>query len=119
MAETHLLMFVIPFATNVWWTKSWLMDPVTQRWRFAVSALAGAIAWVYLAYTATRVVDASGGVQIVYGSQALAVFCAFMAFVSVIGIILGLLMWTEEAGEDTVGELRRRTGRGTRGLPDD
>jgi len=108
MAETHLLMFVIPFATTVWWTKSWLMDPIASRWRFAVSALAGTLAWVYLAYSATRVVEASAGVQIVYGSQALSVFCAFMAFVSVIGTLLGLLLWTEEAGEEMTEGTRVR-----------
>lgn len=119
MAETHLLMFVIPFATTVWWTKSWLMDPIASRWRFAVSAFAGTIAWVYLAYTATRVFEASGGIQIVYGSRALAVFCAFMALVSFVGIVLGLLLWTEEAGKETAGELRRRVGQGFGGMPDD
>ena len=113
MAETHLLMFVIPFATTVWWTKSWLMDPIASRWRFAVSALAGTLAWVYLAYSATRVVEASAGVQIVYGSQALSVFCAFMAFVSVIGTLLGLLLWTEEAGEEMTEGTR---GGATRGI---
>lgn len=118
MAEPHLIAhFAIPFAVFSWWTKSWLMDPITQRWRFAVSALTGTIGWIYLAYTATRAVEGSAGVQIVYGSTALAYVCAFMALVSLVGIILGLFLWTEEAGSDTVGELQRQVRR--RGAFDD
>lgn len=118
MAETHIIAhFAVPFIAAVWWTKSWLMDPIQSRWRFAISALVGTIVWVYLAYAATRGVEGSAGIQIVYGSTALAYVCGLMALVSFIGIVLGLLLWTEEAGRDTVGELRQRSGIG--GLPDD
>jgi hypothetical protein len=34
-----------------------------------------------------------------FGSDGLAVFATFMAFVSIIGIFLGLLFWTEETVE--------------------
>lgn len=105
MTDTHVLMLVVPFATNVWWTKSWLMDPIDSRWRFAVSAFAGTIGWIYLAFASTRVVEASNGQPIVYGSTSLAYVCAFMALVSVVGIILGLLLWTEEAGSEVTQSL--------------
>lgn len=111
MAEPHALAhFAVPFAMTMWWTKSWLLDPVTQRWRFVTAAIVSTIAWVYLAYTATRVTMSSGGVQIVYGSTALGYLCVFLAIVSFASIALGLLLWTEEAGEETVSELRRQAG---------
>lgn len=120
MVETHVIAhFAIPFAVTVWWTKSWLMDPIASRWRFTISAFSGTIAWVYLAYAATRGVEASGGVQEVYGSISLAYFCGFMAVVSFVGIILGLLLWTEESGTETIGELRRAAGSGFSGRPDE
>lgn len=115
MAETHVIAhFAVPFIATVWWTKSWLMDPIASRWRFAVSALAGTLMWVFLAYAATRTVEASGGVQLVYGSIALAYVCGFMALVSFIGMLFGLFVWTEEAGQEAVetlpDHLRRQHG---------
>lgn len=100
MAETHLFQHLAAFVLALWWTKQWLISRPVSRWRFAVSALAGAILWVYVAFTATSSVSASGGVVIEYQSMPLAYFAAFMAFVSVVGIILGLLLWTEEEGEE-------------------
>lgn len=109
MATTHVIAhFAVPFALVMWWTKGWLMEPIRSRWRFAVSALTSTIAWIYLAYTATRGVEASGGTEIVYGSMALAYFCAFMGLVSFIGIVLGLLLWTEETAEETKTTMSER-----------
>lgn len=106
MSEPHVIAhFAVPFAMAVWWTKSWLMDPIASRWRFAVSALAGVLAWIYLAFAATRAVEASGGEQIIYGSMALAYVCGFMAALSFVGIILGLLLWAEESGEEAAETL--------------
>lgn len=114
MAETHILQNVIPLALALWWTKSWLMDPIISRWRFAVSAVAGSILWVYVAYTSTRAVDTSGGVEIIFESMALAYFSAFMAFVSVVGMVLGLLLWVDEeakeAAETLPGAVRTQFG---------
>lgn len=100
MAETHVLQHVAAFAFAMWWTKYWLMNRIIARWRFAVSALSGSILWVYVAYSATNAIapDGAGG-TIAFQSMALSYFAAFMAFVSVIGAILGLLLWTEEEGQ--------------------
>lgn len=105
MAETHVLQHVIAFALALWWTKSWLMDQIIARWRFTIAGLGGSILWIYVAYTATRVFDASGGTEIIYSSIALSYFSAFMAFVSVVGTILGLFLWIEEEGREAAGEL--------------
>lgn len=105
MAETHLLMNVAALVGALWWTQRWLMQPMVARWRFAISALAGTILWVFVAYSSTRVVDPSGGVGHVFESFALAWFAAFMAFVSVIGLIMGLFLWTEEEAERTAETL--------------
>lgn len=96
MAETHLLQHVAAFAVALWWTGQWLFTRPASRWRFAVSAIAGVILWIYVSFTALKSVDASGGVTIQFVSVPLAYFSVFMAFVSVIGILLGLLLWTEE-----------------------
>lgn len=99
MAETHILQHVAAFAFAMWWTKQWLVTRPVSRWRFALSALSGSILWVYVAYSATRAVDTSGGVTVVFGSLPLAYFSAFMALLSVVGIFIGLLLWTEEEVE--------------------
>lgn len=105
MAETHILQSVIPLAMAIWWTKAWLMEPIVARWRFAVATLAGTILWVYIAFSSTRVVDPSSGVGIVFQSYALAYFAAFMAVVSVVGLVLGMFLWTEEEAEQTAQTL--------------
>lgn len=105
MAETHLLMNVAAFLAAIWWTKHWLMDPIGQRWRYIIAALAGVPMWVVVAYSSTRVVDPSGGAEIVFGSMAMAYFAAMMAFVSAIGLIAGLFLWAEEEAQDTAGEV--------------
>lgn len=111
MAEPHVIAhFAVPFALAIWWTKSWLMDPIAQRWRFVGAAFAGSVWWVYLAYTATRAVESSGGVQIVYGSTALAYICVFMALTSFVGLILGVLLWSEEEGIAASEQLREAVG---------
>jgi len=105
MAGTHVLQHVAGFVIAMWWTKHWLMDNIVARWRFAVSALSGAILWFFVYYTATNEIDTSGGVTISFGSTALAYFGAFMAFASVIGMILGLLLWAQEEGQLTADQL--------------
>lgn len=100
MPDPHLWQFVGPFAVIAWWTKSWLLDRVISRWRHLIASLFSIIGWIYLAFTATRVGVNSSGVQIVFGSVALAYLCAFMAIVSVAGLLIGLLFWSEEAVED-------------------
>lgn len=105
MAETHILMLVAGLLGAIWWTKSWLMDPIQARWRFAVASLAGIPLWIFVAFSATRVVDTTSGVTTVYGSMALAYVAAFMAFVSVIGMVLGLFLWAEEEAQDASDEL--------------
>lgn len=99
MAETALLMHVVAFAGALWWTKHWLMDPIAQRWRFILSSLSSVPLWIVVAYTATRAVEGSSGVGIVYESLPVAYFGALMAFLSLLGFVLGLFLWTEEEGE--------------------
>jgi len=114
MPEPHLFHNIAMLALSMWWTSKWLISRPVSRWRFAVSALAGAIAWALTAWLSLGSTSASSGVQILYGSQALAYFCAFMAFVSIVGIVLGLALWTEEeieqTGEGVPDELRSGLG---------
>lgn len=101
MAETHILQNVVPFLLAIWWSKHYLTGQLISRWRFVLASLIGAILWIYVAFTATRGIDPSDGVSIVFGSTAFAYFAGFMAFVSVVSIFLGLLLWTEEAADET------------------
>lgn len=96
MAETHVLQHVAAFAVALWWTGQWLFTRPTSRWRFAISAVAGGILWIYVAFTAVGSIEASGGVTIEFVSVPLAYFSTFMAFLSVVGMLLGLFLWTEE-----------------------
>jgi len=105
MPETHLFMHVAVFLAATWWTKNWLMDTMAQRWRFILATLGGVPMWLVSAYTATRVVEGSSGVGIVYGSMAIAYLSAMMAFVSVVGFVLGLYLWAEQEGEQAAQEL--------------
>lgn len=100
MAETHLLQHLASFVLAMWWTKGWLMSKLVAKWRFAVSGLVGSVLWIYVAYTATKSVDTSSGVVVEFQSMPLAYFAAFMAFVSVIGILLGFVTWAEEEGKE-------------------
>lgn len=108
MAETHILQHLAGFVLAMWWTKSWLMQRTVARWRFAISGLTGSILWIFVAYTATRALDTSSGVTIAFNSMPLAYFSAFMAFVSVIGTMLGLVLWTEEEARDATEEMPDR-----------
>lgn len=105
MAETHLLMNVGAFIAAMWWTKSWLMDPIQSRWRFVVASLVSVPLWIFVAYSSTRVVDPSSGVGHVFGSIALAYVAGIMALVSVVGCILGLYLWAEEEAEESAQQL--------------
>lgn len=105
MPETHLLMNVAAFLAATWWTKHWLIDSITQRWRFIIAALASIPMWVVVAYTSTRVVDPSGGVDHVFGSMALAYLAAMMAFVSAIGLLAGLFLWAEDEASNAAQEI--------------
>lgn len=105
MAETNLLMHLAVFGGALWWTKQWLIGRPASRWRYILASLASIPLWVVAAFTATRAVGASSGVQIVYGSLPIAYFSAMMAFVSAIGFVLGIYLWAEEEAQDAAAEL--------------
>lgn len=105
MAETHLLMNIGVLLGSIWWTKSWLMDPIQSRWRYIVAALASIPMWIFVAYSSTRVVDPSSGVGHIFGSMALAYLSVIMALVSVAGLLIGIFLWAEEEAEETAQTL--------------
>jgi len=115
MVETHLFQHVAMLAGMLWWTKQWLITRPVSRWRFAVAALAGAIGWIYVAFTATQSAQGSSGVVIVYQSMPLAYFATFMSFVSVVGIFLGLALWTEEEIDESSQNLPQSAKSALRG----
>lgn len=114
MAETHIFQSVGALILAMWWTRHWIMDQSLSRWRFVASAFAGTILWIITAYIQTRAAYPSGGVEHIFESMALAYFCVFMALFSIVGLLIGLVVWTEEEGEDAGQTLPRQAG-GVRG----
>jgi len=115
MAETHLLQHLAMLLGMLWWTKQWLISRPVSRWRFAVAALSGAIGWIYVAFTATQSIDTSSGVTVAFQSMPLAYFATFMSFVSVVGIFLGLALWTEEEVDESSQNLPQSAKSALRG----
>lgn len=101
MPEPHLFQNIAVLAFAWWWTSKWLVTRPATRWRFAAAGLVSVPAWVLAAFLSLGSVSASSGVQILYASPALAWFCGFMAFASVVGTIIGIALWTEEEVERT------------------
>jgi len=99
----HVWMVVVPFAVAVWWTSQWLLQPVVSRWRHVAAGLVSILLWIYLSFASTRALAGSPE-QYAYGSEALAFVSVFMALVSFLGVILGLLLWVEETASDAVSE---------------
>jgi hypothetical protein len=93
-------MWVAAFVGALWWTKSWLIDPTAQRWRHILASLTSVPLWAVVAFLSTRVVSGSSGIGIVFASTALSYFAAMMAFVSVVGFVLGLYLWAADEARD-------------------
>ncbi len=100
MVETHLFQHLGMLVIATWWTSKWLINRPASRWRFLMASLSGAIMWVYVAFTAlgSSALTDTGNTVLVQ-SEALAYIGTFMAFISVVGMLLGLFMWAEEETE--------------------
>lgn len=108
MPDIHLFQWVVAFLAALGLTASWLLIQPAQRWRHIVSALVSALLWIIVAYTSGNVAVASQGQAVSFGSEALGAFAIFMVVVDIVGLVLGLLLWTEAEAEDA-----------SRSLPDD
>jgi len=100
MAGIHLFQWSIAFGAALWMTNRFLFTAPTQRWRHIVSGIVTTILWIPVAYTAGNVSVASSGVVTNFGSDALGAFGVFMVAVNIIGLVLGLMLWTEGETED-------------------
>ena len=100
MAEVHLIQWTVAFGGALWLTARWLLTRPGQRWRHIVAGLACTILWLPVAYTADNVHVADGGTTVAFGSQAFAAVSTFMVVVSLVGIVVGLLLWVEREAED-------------------
>jgi len=105
MPETNLLMHLAAFGGALWWTSKWLIARPASRWRYLLASLVSVPLWIVARYTATRAGAGSSGVVIIYESLPIAYFAFLMAFISVVGAILGLYLWTEEEASDAAEEL--------------
>lgn len=109
MAESfHLWLLLVLVVSAVWWTKHWLLTRLISRWRYAIAGGVSTLLWIIVAYASTRYIVTTGGVEFTYQAMSVAYMATFMAFVSVVGILLGLLTWAEEEGRDASEELPDR-----------
>lgn len=100
MVEVHLFQWVAAFAAATWLTARWLLTRPQSRWRHIVAGLISTLLWIPVAYTSGNVYVADGGSTVAFGSQALGTFATFMAVVCVAGLLVGLLLWTEEEAQE-------------------
>ena len=107
MAEVHLYQWLVAFAGALWLTTRWLLRAPRQRWRHIVTGIVATLLWVPVAYTAGNVHVASSGVVTSFGSDALGTFAIFMVVVNIAGLLLGLVLWVEEAVDDAHDSLPR------------
>jgi hypothetical protein len=116
MADVHLFQWVVAFAAAFWLTARWLLSRPRSRWRHLIGGLTATILWLPVAYTASNVHVADGGSKVAFGSEALASFATFMVVVCLAGLLVGLVLWTEEAVDDAhdslPSEMQHRRERG-------
>lgn len=115
MADVHLFQWVVAFGAALWLTVRWLLTRPNSRWRHIVSGIVSTLLWLPVAYTAGNVYVADSGSKIAFGSEALGSFAIFMAVVCIAGLLLGLVLWTEEEAQDMSDALPRRIQRGSGG----
>lgn len=100
MVDVHLFQWVAAFAAAFWLTARWLLERPRSRWRHILGGLVSTLIWIPVAYTAGNVAVNSGGVTMRFGSDALGTFAAFMAVLCIVGLLVGLMLWAEEAADD-------------------
>lgn len=117
MVQVHALQWSIVFAGALWFTARWLLQRPASRWRHIFGGLLAVVLWLPVAYTAGNVgvADGAGGTA-TFGSQALGTVAIFAAVVSVVALLVGLVLWVEEAADEASAELPNsmRSGRRTR-----
>lgn len=101
MAEIHLIQWTAAFLAALYLTCKWLLDRPNSRWRHIVVGLVSTLLWIPVAYTAGNVGVAEGGAVVAFGSDALGAFAIFMVVVNIVGLLLGLMLWTEEEAAET------------------
>ena len=116
MTTIHVAQWVAAFLAAGALTGGWLLRRPRSRWRHLVAGIAATILWIPVAYTANNVGVADGGTVVTFGSDALVTVSTFMAVVCIAGLLIGLVLWVEEAADDASDELPNdmRSGRGGR-----
>lgn len=114
MTTIHVAQWVAAFLAATALTGGWLLRRPRSRWRHLIAGLAATLAWIPVAYTANNVGVADGGEVVTFGSDALVTLSIFMAIASIAGVLIGLVLWVEEATDDASEELPSdmRPGRG-------
>ena len=114
MTTVHVLQWVAAFGVAAAVTGGWLLVRPRARWRHLVLGLVSTILWIPVAFTAGNVGVASEGEVVTFGSEALGSVAIFMIVVSLGALLVGLVLWVEEAADEASSELPSdmRPGRG-------
>ncbi|MFW5956293.1 MAG: hypothetical protein ACOCQY_02705 [Halorhabdus sp.] len=115
MPEVHLVQWTAAFLAATWLTARWILDRPGQRWRHIVGGLTSTLLWIPVAYTANNVYVADGGASVGFGSEALGYVAIFMVVVSIIGLLVGLLLWVEDEADTASSDLPPQMRPGRRG----
>jgi hypothetical protein len=114
MTTIHVIQWTAAFVAAIAITGSWLLTRPSSRWRHILAGIVSTLLWIPVAYTAGNVGVADGGEVVTFGSQALAGVATFMVVASLVGILLGLLLWVQEEADAASDDLPAdmRPGRG-------
>lgn len=113
MTTIHVMQWSIVWLSAAGWTAGWLLTRPTSRWRHLIGGIVAALLWIPLAYTSNNVGVASNGTQLTFGSDAVAGVATFMIVVCLVGLLVGLTLWVEEAtdaAEDALPERMQHRG---------
>ena len=115
MDDVHLFQWVAAFAAAFWLTARWLLERPRSRWRHILGGVVSTLLWIPVAYTSGNVYVADNGSTVAFGSDALGTFAAFMAVLCIVGLLVGLMLWAEEAADDAHDALPERMQHRNRG----
>ena len=113
MADIHLIQWTVAFGAALYLTYNWLATRPPSRWRHIVVGLFNTLLWIPIAYTADNVhVATDSGEAVRFGSSALGGVATFMVVVCIGSLLVGLVLWTEEAADEASSALPSDMRRG-------
>ena len=92
----NVLMWALTAALAALFTYGWLIRRPVSRWRHIMLATAATPLWVLVAYGGSGATVVDQGATVAVGSGAWLYAGGLLAFINVLGLVLGLVLWTDE-----------------------